>query len=409
MASLTESVAHFKARASEYGVPDEVQRAFGNAGIHTMGHLAFGFSRPGQDFEENKFVEWITTINGGTVPSVGTLAAIRRLHFEAEVILTASLKAAVEHPGTDRETPKPLPFAERNARMAQLRIAMPGLNLDGPNEPSQALIDEACHQYESRTLRYIEPGKCNSREAEVLTGRTEKKLKFEAATLSIKETKNTPDEDTSTMYNLHQCLKRRAVAYEFANLISFVASERYIAKLMKRLSTEPPPMYQATTLTQVLRADREVFLHMTQNVTDIRPNAAGLKPLDAALDRALEDYNTAFHLVPLPKEQVGPLNSWRSRADPSHEGSDWKDAKGKGKKGKGKFSSGSNAAPKGMIGCVGRDAKQRPICFDFNLSQCRNAPTGGVCKKGRHVCFKAGCFKPHQFHKEHAAEMPAKE
>lgn len=66
-------------------------------------------------------------------------------------------------------------------------------------------------------------------------------------------------------------------------------------------------------------------------------------------------------------------------------------------------------APRGMTGCVGRDAKNRPICFDFNLSECKHAAAGAACRKGRHVCFKAGCFKTHSFAVAHASEMPSKE
>jgi hypothetical protein len=40
------------------------------------------------------------------------------------------------------------------------------------------------------------------------------------------------------------------------------------------------------------------------------------------------------------------------------------------------------------------------------LSDCADAPAGGSCRRGRHVCFKANCFKPHAFHASHPDEMP---
>ena len=150
----------------------------------------------------------------------------------------------------------------------------------------------------------MEPQRCTSRELEITTGRSDKRLKLDASTLSIKETKSVPDESISTTFHLALCLKRRELAYEFANLISFKAHELYAEKLLKHLSTEPPINYQATTLAQVLRADREVFNHLAQEVKDIRPDAAGVRPLDFALETALQNYNVAFHLVPLPKHAV---------------------------------------------------------------------------------------------------------
>ena len=81
-------------------------------------------------------------------------------------------------------------------------------------------------------------------------------------------------------------------------------------------------------------------------------------------------------------------------------------SKGRGKGNNGGKSSFSSAAPQGYHGCVGRDAKNRPICSDYNISGCNKAPAGGSCSKGRHVCFRGGCFKNHMFKEAHSAEMP---
>ena len=123
MASLADSKAHFLARAKEYSVPDDLVDNMKVAGISTMAHLAFAFVRPGQDFEEEKFDRWAKEVNLGVAPTLGALAALRRSHFEAEIILTATLKSSAEHP-QDASTPKPLPFAERTARLSRPRGAV---------------------------------------------------------------------------------------------------------------------------------------------------------------------------------------------------------------------------------------------------------------------------------------------
>ena len=390
MAALTDSKAHFAARAREYDVPESLVDSLRLAGVTTMAHLAFSICRPGQDFEESKFEQWVTTVNGGVAPTVGALAAIRRLHFEAEIVVTSTLKASVEQ-AQESTTPRPLPQAERTARMRQLKQQFTGLNLEGVNEPSQALVDECCHQNETKVLRYIEPAKCNSRESEVAVGRTDRKLRIESNTLSVKEAKTTPDEDVSTSFKLQQCFRRRAVAYEFASLLSFSVHEKYIDKLMRRLHTEPPPNYQATSLSQILRADREVWVHMSQNVDDIRQQPDGSRPLDRAIMEALSDYNVAFHLLPLPlpsSSSYAPVrNREASQFDTNYKGKSG--SSGRKGKGKSKNQQGSSVAPRGITGAVGRDSKGRAICFNFNLGECPDAPVGGVCKRGRHVCFKA--------------------
>jgi hypothetical protein len=368
--------------------------------------LAFAFQRPEQDFDEQQFNDWALRVNQNVPPSMGAMAALRRLHYEAEIVLTATLKASVEQP-QDISAPRAMPHAERTARLDQIRRQFPGLSMEGIHEPSQALLDECAHQYDTKVIRYIEPAKCNSRELEISVGKSDRKLRIETNSLTIRETKNTPEEDVSSAYKLQLCLKRRAIAYEFANLISYSVHERYVDKLLRRLNTDPPPNYQQTSLSQILKADREVWIFLAQQVSDIRPKADGSKPLDDALHEALRDYNVVFHMLPLPVPQSSSYAPMRSKDEPHHQAG----YKGQsaGKKGKGKNkgqNQGSSVAPRVIKGAVGRDAKGRAICFNYNLSDCADAPAGGSCRRGRHVCFKANCFKPHAFHASHPDEMP---
>ena len=198
MASLVDSRAHFESRASEYGVPNDLVVALAGAGVRTLGHLAFAINRPGQDFDETKFEDWIRAVNNGVMPTLGAISALRRLHFEAEIIITSTFRASVEQP-SESSTPKPLPHAERSARTQQIKTQFPGLNVSGVNEPAQALLDECVFQYKHRLIRYIEPAKCNSREAEVMVGKPDRKLRIEANSLSVKESKNVPDEDVGSL------------------------------------------------------------------------------------------------------------------------------------------------------------------------------------------------------------------
>lgn len=407
MSNQCDSEAHFEARAREYGVGLPLRNALTRNGIRTLAHLAFAIGRPGADVPEAQFDTWANTLNGGVQPAMGEMAALRRLHFESEVVVTASLKAAVEAP--DDSVVKPIPFAERTTRMNDLRARLGGVAITGQNEPSHHLLDECCQQFEKRTLMYVEPCKCTCRESEVSHAKTGKKLKLDASSLAITETKSVPDEAISTTFSLSLCLLRRGIAYDFAGLISFNAHRAYCDKLLRHLTIEPPPGFQATSLNQVLRADREVFAYLARTCADIRPTGA-VKPLDAFLDNALSDYQTAFHLLPLPKEQFQSNLRFRTEqvqrsqtAQASYGG------KGKGRGGKsmgrGK-GGGSSSAPRGYLGCVGRDGTGRPLCFDFNTGECPHAPPGGACPKGRRVCFKAGCFKPHAFKAAHASELP---
>ena len=329
---------------------------------------------------------------------------MKRLHFEAEILVTAGPKSMVEQPTAESAAPKQIPFAEKISMMNQLKTVLVGVSLEGQNEPSNALIEECRQQFESRVLKYIEPAKCGSRESEIVSGKSDKTLRIDGTNLTVKETKTNPNEAVNTAYSLSLCFRRRGIAYEFANLISYSAHEQYVEKLLRHLSTDAPPNYSQTTILQVLRADQQVFVYLNANVKNIRPRAAGARPLDGEFMNALRDYNTAFCLMPLPNNAIS--QPWRQSDDQykgrkGPKGGSKSDAKGKQK--------GSNVAPRGMVGCVGRDAKGRPICFDYNLSECKHQAVGAACRKVRHVCFKAGCFKSHSFASAHPTEMPSKE
>lgn len=290
---------------------------------------------------------------------------------------------------------------------------MSGIDIEGVYEPAQCLLDEACHQYETRVLKHVVPARCTSRESEITHSKVDKKLKLDSSTLPIKEPKSTPGENTSTAFNVMQCSKRRALAYEFAGLISYNAHTFYVDKLMKHLNVEPPRHYQPVSLTQILRADREVFIYCSQNAKDIRPTAGGVKPLDAMLERALADYSAAFHLMPLPSTSspAPPRHAERADVAPPPTAS-WSRPSSKGRKGKGKSKTsfkGAGVAPRGFVGCVGRDNKGRNLCFDWNIKGCDKAPAGGSWDNGRHNSFKMNFYKPHSFFVAHASEMPAKE
>ena len=295
-------------------MPEAFLQALRREGITTVGHLAFAIFRPGAEFNEREFDNWAQGVNNNVPLTMGAAAAVRRLHYECEVIMTSTIRSTVETP--DSSTPKAFPFAEKTARMDQIKLRLQGLNIAGTGEPSHALLDACAHQFETRVLKYLEPAKCTSRENEITAGRTDKKLKLDAGSLSIKESKTMADETVPTTYNLATCLRRRGIAYDFASLMSFRAHELYVERLLRHLSLEPPPSYQHVTLAQVMRADNEVFTFLAHNVADIRPDASNVRPLDLALEDAMKDYNTTFHLLPLPKAQVAEPSTRKHFSEP---------------------------------------------------------------------------------------------
>lgn len=90
-------------------------------GITTVGHLAFAVFRPGAEFNERDFDNWTQGVNNNVALTMGAAAAVRRLHYECEVILTSTIRSTVET--ADSSTPKAIPFAERIANLIQVEVA----------------------------------------------------------------------------------------------------------------------------------------------------------------------------------------------------------------------------------------------------------------------------------------------
>ena len=48
-----------------------------------------------------------------------------------------------------------------------------------------------------------------------------------------------------------------------------------------------------------------------------------------------------------------------------------------------------------LIGMSATTDDDEAICFNYNLDGCTGTAPGKLCAKGKHVCCKTGCYKPH--------------
>ena len=151
MTSLLDSEAQFLQRASELGIPDAAAQAIKRHGLATLNRYGFAHGQPGQPIEESAFNGFFEGV-AGAGQSLKTLSAARNLLFEAHVFISASLKNRVE---ATADTAKPVPRAERSARLDNLRAKYPGLEISKALEPGHAMLDSTSHQAESKILKYM--------------------------------------------------------------------------------------------------------------------------------------------------------------------------------------------------------------------------------------------------------------
>ena len=72
-----------------------------------------------------------------------------------------------------------------------------------------------------------------------------------------------------------------------------------MTSFLRHLDREPPPGYTATSLSQLIKADQEVWARLAEAGSNIRRDAAGNLPLDGLLIQTLESYEIAFYLLPM--------------------------------------------------------------------------------------------------------------
>lgn len=301
MALLIESKAQFKSRAAEVGISAAVINAFTTGGIDTMSKMAFWVNQPGTAADEAALIRAANTLLGHD-PSVADMTGIKMLHFESQAFTLQSLKNSIDGPGSDVTQPKKIPLAEKEARLGEIRARLNGVDISGPLEPATALFEHAVHQHETKVLKYLPPEKCYSREHEIKFAKPARNVQIEGGTLSLKEGSSIPSESVYTSLQFQQGMTRRAIAYDFAQLISFV-SRRYCDKLLRHLDREPPPGYTATSLSQLIKADQEVWAKLAEAGSNIRRDGAGNLPLDDLLIRTLESYEIAFFLATYDERQ----------------------------------------------------------------------------------------------------------
>ena len=177
----------------------------------------------------------------GALMSLADEAALKRLLFEGHTMVLSQLREAVANP--EAAHTRKLPQVERNAKMITLRAALPGVCIEKQLEPSHSLLDLVSQQFEAQQLAYLSPDRCTSREWEVAMGKTSKQIQLDTDHLVVKEKSDTPDQVAATEMQIYEALRRRGVAYAFADLLEWTVHERYITQLFGHLRKDPPQGY----------------------------------------------------------------------------------------------------------------------------------------------------------------------
>ena len=396
MTTVVDSEAHFAARCVQIGLDDGMLKELQKLKLDTIGKFAYAVGQPGVPLGDSDWTTWVSN----TLPaaSIASSACLRRLLFESQTIVLADLKQQVQSPA--EASNRPVPEAERERRMAQLKASIPGVIVEGDSEPSKALLDLCASMVSACELKYVAPCKCTSRLHEVsLSTAPSRLLELDANKLVLKDKTEVPDAQVSTPLQLLEAFRRRGLAYQFADICSFVEHERYVGKLMKHLSK---PILEGTprcTVAQILEADRLVHVHMLEMGVKPRRNATGVREVEANLAASLATYEVAFSLIPHPAHQAPPpgggnkrkrRQEWLQKVKAARAANASSPGKGKGK-GKGQVPGKGSKVPKAILdlGGVACMPDGSSLCFGYGLGNCKLGPKCTF----KHACAK--CFGPH--------------
>ena len=347
--TLVGSVAAFESRCSEIDDSDSGQLflQLSRQGLNTFSSMAFAIGTPNQPPTELAFDQFAQRLF--TVPSMGQVGKLRRLLFESQTYVLAQLKLAVSSdPGT---APRKLPLPEKQARIADLKT-----------------IDLCQTIFETGNIVWIHPSKCKKRESEIKFTMKEPKqiLKVEQQVVQVDHELESTDAEHGTELKLMWCLQRRGFAIEITNIVSWQVHERWVDTSFRAYSTESASSTRPITLSQLIKADCELWTFLAREFQSVRPNVHGEKPLDAAINRLQSDPRIVVHLMPLPSSRSSPSDL--TLADPPNPDP----KKKKKKKRPGKRTRGTPNIPEELKDMHQQTAQGKPICWAYNLKGCKS-------------------------------------
>ena len=397
--SLVDSAAVFETRARAIGLNDQVITAMALRGWTTHGTYAFAVAtQPGADeqaFSDGVIVPILVNPDHPDAPK------LRRLFFESHTLTSAELRRKVD--STEQEAPRKLPAPEIAQRVEMLQARIEPLIVANHLEPSHHLINSLVQCVEDGRVRYIEWSKCTSRTQEVNNVKEDGDLKIWKADSSgsIRATTKEPSMVAvlNTELDVHYALRRRGVAYEIAQAMTFEVHESIINYLFFELKKDPMEGFAQVTLQQVAAADRELHVRLAEATRGgFRVGPAGELPLDLHVKKILEGPELKWLLMPLPKRTMSktPL----SDGPPSKQSTDTEPKRTRTESNKQKQEVARikklkrTPMPKKLVGCVPCNDEGQPYCFAFNLGTCSSSSD---CPKGLHVCCKKNCGKRHAF------------
>ncbi len=230
-----------------------------------------------------------------------------------------------------RDPPQPArKKKEKIARLQDQETRLRGLRIRGELQPSYALIDLNSNIKETNNVVRIAPSRCSKRDLEIQNSQKQKSSvpSLEQQTLKVTSNDIPTSADTSSAINYSGHYKGEDWHSTMqCRLINWDAHELWVQKVMSQLTKESPPGYHRIATSQVIRADRELFTLMAQELqTSVQVLLDGSLPMEVKMKELRTDPRVTMHMLPLPK--TSPRDTDASDKKPAGSGHREGDAPG---------------------------------------------------------------------------------
>jgi hypothetical protein len=181
---------------------------------------------------------------------------------------------------------------------------------------------------------------------------------------------------------------------DLTGLATFEVMKRWVDRMFEIYSQSPAPGFSKVSQAQLLRADRQSFVRLSEMFTgSLKATTTAGYPLDPHIEKLYTDVSVTYYMLPIPSSQSSSssdkTDKKRQDAAPKAAAPPNKFLKG-GTKGKGKGKK-REPIPQALKGMHSRTPQGDAICFGYNLGTCKQ---GSSCQR-KHVCAVPGCYKNH--------------
>ena len=391
--SLVDSSAAFERKCRDLKGGDTLFEGLAALGISDFSTLAFTLGTPQKPPTDEQFDALGARVFTG--PTLGQLALLRKLHFEATTLMVASINEQVKSDSSDPTSLiKRLPAAEKQARLDLQKKRLAGLKIMGELSPSHHLLDQVNAMVETGVISWISPSKCSKRDDEVQANikPATSTLQVEQSTLKLAQVPVIANADVGTELKPQWAMQRRGVAMDQCRLLDWSVHEDWVQWLLQSLTKDVPSGFAGVKLDQVIRADKELWTILAQQQSKSLKPVNDIPVLNKDFVVLTTDPRVTMYVLPLPTAKTpapaapaprkpdAPRPAPKSTAPPNK---------------KRKLTRAEKNCPEELKGFALRLEGKGNICWGYNLaSGCSNQATGNParCNRGFHVC--AHCHKP---------------